>query len=666
MTQISQANFRRRLALALVLPLVLMSLLATTFIWQVNNLTSAIQWVDHTDRVIGQANYVQKLLVDMETGLRGYLVTGHSEFLEPYKQAQLSIDPAFNQLTQLVAEKSAQVNSLSELRSLHQQWNRYAQQMIIRKIQGGDYQSYAINIDGKQQMDTIRHRITSFIQFEEELRQQRTQTVQWTTQAVMGTTIGMFLGVGSILAVFIRRQLMAVSQTYGRALHTLQQQAEALRENEAALRRSNQRLAGLHEIDRAILGAQSQDSLIHSALARVCQIVPCQLACVVTLNDESGTAQIIASSGNGELNLPVGTTLPITAIVPREVFQQQTRYVEDMVTAQGCPPALKHLLSQGAQSYITVPLLIEDNALGELNFIATQKAAFTPEHQAIAEEVAAQFAIALQQTSLREQIQRYTYELEQRVAERTQNLQEANAELEAFSYSVSHDLRAPLRTLQGFTQALQEDYGDQLDSMGQEYTNYIVESAVEMDRLINDLLAYSRLSRAEIQIQPIDLSGIVAQALHQLKSSFQERHAVITVAEPLPLVMAHRITMGQVLTNLLDNATKFVEPNVQPQIRVWAEERGGRESGVGSNTDGSCQQWIRLWVEDNGIGIAPEYYERIFRVFERLHGVETYPGTGIGLAIVRKGMERMGGQVGVESQLEQGSRFWIELPKANS
>jgi signal transduction histidine kinase len=207
--------------------------------------------------------------------------------------------------------------------------------------------------------------------------------------------------------------------------------------------------------------------------------------------------------------------------------------------------------------------------------------------------------------------------------------------------------------MQGFTQALLEDYGDKIDSMGQEYARYIVESAVQMDTLIADLLTYSRLSRTEIQIQPIDLSSLLEQVLSQLDAELRERQALVTIEQPLPQVMAQRTTLVQVLTNLLANALKFVKPDVQPQVRVWAEERGSRE-------------WVRLWVEDNGIGIEPQYHERIFRVFERLHGVETYPGTGIGLAIVRKGMERLGGRVGVESQLDKGSRFWIELPKVSS
>lgn len=121
------------------------------------------------------------------------------------------------------------------------------------------------------------------------------------------------------------------------------------------------------------------------------------------------------------------------------------------------------------------------------------------------------------------------------------------------------------------------------------------------------------------------------------------------VTPGLPPVMAHYATLVQVVANLLTNAAKFVAPDTRPEVAVWAE---------------ACGVWARLWVADNGIGIAPEHRERIFGVFERLHGVETYPGTGIGLAIVRKGMERLGGRVGLESTVGGGSRFWIDLPPA--
>jgi signal transduction histidine kinase len=238
--------------------------------------------------------------------------------------------------------------------------------------------------------------------------------------------------------------------------------------------------------------------------------------------------------------------------------------------------------------------------------------------------------------------------LEQRVHERTAQLEEANQEMQAFSYSVSHDLRAPLRGMQGFAQALLEDYGDGLDDLAQEYARRIVAAANRMETLIQDLLAYSRLGRAELKQQPVNLNVIVMEAMNQLESDIKERQAQINVSNPLPQVLGHYNTLVQMVTNLLSNAIKFVPTDRTPKVRVWSEP---------------CGDWVRLWVEDNGIGIAPEHQQRIFRVFERLHGIEAYPGTGIGLAIVRKGAERLRGRVGLESQLSQGSRFWVELQK---
>ncbi len=251
--------------------------------------------------------------------------------------------------------------------------------------------------------------------------------------------------------------------------------------------------------------------------------------------------------------------------------------------------------------------------------------------------------------------------LEQRVKERTQELEttnqkleQANQDLESFAYSVSHDLREPLRSIQGLSHALLEDCAEQLNSLGQSYTQRIVNVTQQMDMFIQNLLIYSRLRRNELPLQPTDLGAVVTEALTQLEQEVSERQAQVTIEEPLPEVMGHRITLVQVIKNLLSNAMKFVAPGVQPQIQVWAEDIERGEAG---------EPKIRLWVGDNGIGIALENQKRIFNVFERLHGSEIYPGTGIGLAIISKGIERMGGQVGVESQPEEGSRFWIELPK---
>lgn len=271
--------------------------------------------------------------------------------------------------------------------------------------------------------------------------------------------------------------------------------------------------------------------------------------------------------------------------------------------------------------------------------------------------------------------------LEERVKERTQELEAANEELEAFAYSVSHDLREPLRSIQGLAQALLEDYSSQLPPVGQDYTQRLFTVTQQMDTFIQYLLAYSRLSYAEMPLQPTDLASVVREVLAQLEPQLRQRQIQVTVEEPLAQVIGNRVILGQVLTNLLTNAIKFVTTNVQPEVRVWSQEirrRGSREAlGAGGEVFSNMSQenassaspapttWIRLWVEDNGIGIAPENHKRIFNVFDRLHGSEVYPGTGIGLAIVRKGLERMGGRVGVESQLGEGSQFWIELLQAS-
>ncbi|HEV2751340.1 MAG TPA: HAMP domain-containing sensor histidine kinase [Gemmatimonadales bacterium] len=240
--------------------------------------------------------------------------------------------------------------------------------------------------------------------------------------------------------------------------------------------------------------------------------------------------------------------------------------------------------------------------------------------------------------------------LEERVRARTRELEERNQELETFAYSISHDLRSPLRAMEGFSHALLEDHGDQLDETGRRHAERVAAAARTMDRLIDDLLAYSRLTRSELDLAAIDLERVLRGSLQQVDADVRSRNARVDIADSLPAVVGHGPTLAQVLANLLANAIKFVAPGRTPEVRVRAEPRDGL---------------VRLWVEDNGIGIAPEHHERIFRVFERLHRSPDYPGTGIGLAIVRKAMERMGGRAGVESELGRGSRFWIELPRAD-
>ncbi len=237
--------------------------------------------------------------------------------------------------------------------------------------------------------------------------------------------------------------------------------------------------------------------------------------------------------------------------------------------------------------------------------------------------------------------------LEEEVAKRTVALKETNAQLDAFVYTVSHDLRAPLRAMEGFARILLEDFGQALGAEGGRYASRVVSAAKRMELLIDDLLLFSRVQRSDVMLQVQDSAGVVDRAVDEIRHSVADpTRLIVEVTSPLPPVRADRTIFRQVITNLLTNAAKFHEEGRPIRIAVRAEQRENR---------------VRIWVEDDGIGIAPEHQKRIFNVFERLHGQETYPGTGVGLAIVKTGVERMEGTCGVESSLGHGSKFWIEL-----
>jgi PAS domain S-box-containing protein len=225
-------------------------------------------------------------------------------------------------------------------------------------------------------------------------------------------------------------------------------------------------------------------------------------------------------------------------------------------------------------------------------------------------------------------------------------LRVANEELETFAYSVSHDLRAPLRGIRGLAQALSEDYGERLGSTGGEYLRRLSTSAAQMDALTANLLTYSRMSLGDIPMSTVDLDRMAADALGELEPEIRDRSARVSVMGPLPSVIGYEEAIRQVIGNLVGNAIKFVPAGMPAEVTICAEYRG---------------EWIRTWVIDNGIGIDPAYHERIFQGFERLHGRATYAGHGLGLAIAQKAASRMGGRVGVESAVGQGSRFWFEL-----
>lgn len=227
-------------------------------------------------------------------------------------------------------------------------------------------------------------------------------------------------------------------------------------------------------------------------------------------------------------------------------------------------------------------------------------------------------------------------------------IEQLNDELERFNYSVAHDLRAPLRGISGFGQALREDYAEQLPPKARDYIDKMQRAAAQMDTLINDLLKYATVGQQKLRQEPVALDAVVRATQALLENEIRSRNAVIKLSGPLPSVLADPTLLQIVLLNLLGNAIKFVASGVQPVVEIAAHTNADR---------------VVVHITDNGLGLPPEAQEKIFRIFERFH--PDYVGSGIGLAIVHRAIERLDGKIGVEpAPTGTGSCFWIDLPAA--
>jgi signal transduction histidine kinase len=302
--------------------------------------------------------------------------------------------------------------------------------------------------------------------------------------------------------------------------------------------------------------------------------------------------------------------------------------------------------SKPSASIMWVPVRSRDQVIGLLSIHSYKLGAYSSEDLHMLQALADQGAGALDRIQAEEQVRALNVHLENRVQERTAALQDAVRELEAFSYSISHDMRAPLRAMEGYTRKLLEEYpGKILDRDGTDYLSRISRGAMRLDMLIQDVLTYTNVSRCDAPLTEVNLE-ILLQDLIATYPDWRAPNVTIEIVSPLPKVIANEALLTQCISHLVDNALKFVSSERAPHVRISAQTIGNK---------------VRTCIEDNGPGIAEKDHARVFRLFEKIHPTSDFAGTGVGLTIVKKAVERMNGAVGYSSELGKGSTFWFEL-----
>jgi len=420
---------------------------------------------------------------------------------------------------------------------------------------------------------------------------------------------------------------------------------------EEELKRQNLRSQLFAEITLKIRESLQIDEILQTAVTEVQKLLQADRVLIFQLwPDGSGT--VVQEAVLPGWPVILGRNLLDTCFKEHYIEryrQGRVSTIEDIEAADINSCHREFLAEFAIRANLIVPILVRDGIWGLL--LAHQCAAprqWNNFETELLQQLANQIGIALSQAQLLE-----------KETQQSQELTRSNAELEQFAYVASHDLQEPLRMVTSYLQLLDQRYKNQLDANADQFITYAVDGARRMQTLINDLLNYSRLSSRKQTFIPVDCSVVLEQAIANLEIAIADSMAVIT-HDPLPFVMADSTQLTQVFQNLIANAIKFCR-HQQPRIHIGVA-RGDVNLDEESLSFIPSANELLFWVHDDGIGLEPQYAERIFIIFQRLHGRDKYPGTGIGLAICKKIIERHGGRIWVESKPDQGSTFYFTIP----
>lgn len=407
------------------------------------------------------------------------------------------------------------------------------------------------------------------------------------------------------------------------------------------LSRRDRELTALNRMAEISRGASSSVEALDGILREVAHALEVPVGAIEHMDRDAGFLTVAATYGVPRPEGPERETRPRRSLTARAVAEGVPVVETDRALLKEAAPA--YLRSMNPGMVAALPLMMGGEVRGVLVAASPEARTLEPDRRALAVDLANAVAAHVERMEMEHALR----ESETRRRSLVAQLQRADAELESFAQSISHDLRAPLRTMQGFAHALLQESGDGLDARARDYARRIIASGRDSEALIGDLLEYSRMSFENLELRPVELNGVLEVALERVRGDLDASGAEVEILGPLPRVLGARAILVQVVTNLLSNAAKFVPSGRSPRIVVGADV---------TSTD------VRLRVEDNGVGVPADQAERIFRIFERLHDPE-HPGTGMGLAIVRRGVQRIGGSCGVENRPEGGARFWVRIPR---
>jgi signal transduction histidine kinase len=422
---------------------------------------------------------------------------------------------------------------------------------------------------------------------------------------------------------------------------TIEDVSEDVRAEET-LRRRAQELAALNAIGQQVSSSLSVQQVIQAALDEILPPLNPDLALFFLRQGDDLVLQGVAPTGSPYSHSETPVHRVGECLCGLAVHEGRPIYAKDVQEDPRC--TWMECKTAGICSFVALPLRSGDEIIGILGLASGSPRDFS-ERAAFLETLADQVATGLQNALLHQEVRRYASHLEQRVAERTAQLKAVNEELEAFAYSVSHDLRAPLRSIDGFGQALLEDYEVILDAIGQNYLQRVCAASQRMGQLIDDMLTLSRLTRREMHQEENDLSSLARGIARELEEMDPGREVEFNIAEG---ITAHGDPglLRVVMENLLGNAWKFTAKHPQARIEFGVVESDGRPT---------------YYVRDDGAGFDMAYADKLFGAFQRLHRMQEFEGSGIGLATVQRIVHRHGGRVWAEGAVEQGATFYFQL-----